>query len=215
MSYQTPHSSASRLPDQSYLAADRPSEMRSHHGNRDSYYNSSSDFSSPSSAAYNAALSHATSEQQGPSSEEDQGLFGHALNMLGKHGCAEVDEEEGVQAHQAMYSGGGAQQQQQQQQQQASSETVGAGAAVQALKMFTGGGHGGGGQGQGQGQFVGMAMAQASKLFDRQSEQGNVQSDARKEDAVAHAAKVALGMYLKGGGGGGAGGLAGLAGRLF
>ena len=52
---------------------------------------------------------------------------------------------------------------------------------AQALKMFTGGGGGsgqggglGGGAGGGQNQFVGMAMAQASKLFDQQSAQGNV-----------------------------------------
>ena len=57
------------------------------------------------------------------------------------------------------------------------------GAAMQALKHFTGGGGGqgqggglGGGVGGGQNQFVGMAMAQASKLFDQQSAQGNVVS---------------------------------------
>lgn len=57
------------------------------------------------------------------------------------------------------------------------------GAAMQALKHFTSGGGGqgqggglGGGVGGGQNQFVGMAMAQASKLFDQQSAQGNVVS---------------------------------------
>jgi hypothetical protein len=51
---------------------------------------------------------------------------------------------------------------------------MGAAAAMQALKMFTGGGGGGGNQGKGgQNEFIGMAMGQAAKLFDQQSSQGN------------------------------------------
>jgi hypothetical protein len=48
-------------------------------------------------------------------------------------------------------------------------------AAMQALKMFTGG-QGGGSGGGSQNQFVGMAMAQAAKLFDQQSASGNTVS---------------------------------------
>jgi hypothetical protein len=52
---------------------------------------------------------------------------------------------------------------------------------MQALKMFTGGGAGqgglGGGAGQGQNKFIGMAMAEAGKLFDQQSANGNVVSN--------------------------------------
>jgi hypothetical protein len=45
---------------------------------------------------------------------------------------------------------------------------------MQALKMFTGGKED---QGKGgQNQFIGVAMAQAAKLFDQQSAQGNTVS---------------------------------------
>jgi hypothetical protein len=68
---------------------------------------------------------------------------------------------------------------------------------MQALKMFSGGGGGQGGQGsQGggnsQSQFMGMAMSQASKLFDQQSANGNVQSGANKQSAIESAAKMAF-----------------------
>ena len=50
-------------------------------------------------------------------------------------------------------------------------DTTKAAAAMQALKMFNGGGASAN-QG-GQSQFIGMAMAQAAKLFDQQSANGN------------------------------------------
>jgi len=88
--------------------------------------------------------------------------------------------------------------------------------------MFTGGGgSGGGGMGGGQGQgsqnqFVGMAMAEASKLFDQQSGQGNVASGTDKQSAIASAGKMALSMYMKSqGGGGGGGGLMSLASKFM
>ena len=127
---------------------------------------------------YSGAVHHAT--QHG--SSEDQSLFSQATSFLGQHHSRlqneDIDEGQAVNAHKVMYgdnSGGG--------QQQHSSQTVGMGAAMQALKMFTGQGGGqgqgggvGGGAGGGQNQFVGMAMAQASKLFDQQAGQGNVVS---------------------------------------
>lgn len=64
-------------------------------------------------------------------------------------------------------------------------------------------GQGGGG---GQNEFVGMAMAQASKLFDQQSGQGNLQQGASKQSAITEAGEMALKMYMGGGGGGGSGG---------
>ena len=62
--------------------------------------------------------------------------------------------------------------------------------SAEALKMFTGGGAGSGGMGsQGggnsQSQFVGMAMSEASKLFDQQSAQGNVNGS--KQSAIEQA----------------------------
>jgi hypothetical protein len=71
---------------------------------------------------------------------------------------------------------------------------MGAAAAMQALKMFSGGGSGNSQSGNSQNAFVGMAMAQASKLFDQQSASGNVASDASKESAIQQAAETAFKM---------------------
>jgi hypothetical protein len=82
--------------------------------------------------------------------------------------------------------------------------------------MFTGGQSGGSQQGNSQNAFVGMAMAEASKLFDNQSSQGNVSSGASKESAVQQAGEMALKMYMQSqGGSGGASGLMGLASKFL
>ena len=82
--------------------------------------------------------------------------------------------------------------------------------------MFTGGGSGNSQQGNSQNAFVGMAMAEASKLFDNQSSQGNVSSGASKESAVQQAGEMALKMYMQSqGGSGGASGLMGLASKFL
>ena len=93
---------------------------------------------------------------------------------------------------------------------------------MQALKMFSGGSGGGsggsGGSGsQSQSQMIAMAMQEASKLFDKQNDQGNVQSGTDKQSVVNQAAKYALQMYMKGGqgGGGGAGGLMSFASKFL
>lgn len=72
---------------------------------------------------------------------------------------------------------------------------MGNAAAMQALKMFTGGG--GGSSGGAQSEFIGLAMSEASKLFEQQSSQGNVSSGASKESAVQQAGEMALKMYMK------------------
>ncbi|KAL8820146.1 MAG: hypothetical protein Q9191_007575 [Dirinaria sp. TL-2023a] len=156
-------------------------------------------------------MSHA--QQHGSGHADEQGMFSSVLNHLqgnqSRISDGDVDEQGMVNAHQSMYgnqSGGG---------RTHGSETVGAGAAMQALKMFSGGGGGGAG---GQYEFVGMAMGQASKLFDQQSSQGNLSSGATKESAVQKAGEMALKMYLKGqggGSGGGAGGLMSLASKFM
>jgi len=141
---------------------------------------------------FSGAMHHA---EQHAGSSGDSSLFSNALGFLSNNkqniGNSDLDEQQAVRAHQAMYGGGGGGgggygggMGGQGGGQPHSAETVGAGAAMQALKMFTGGGGGGGqggqggmgsqGGGGGQSQFVGMAMAQASKLFDQQSAQGNV-----------------------------------------
>jgi hypothetical protein len=150
--------------------------------------------------------------------EDDGNLFSQAMSFLGnkEDDDDDIDEQQVVGAHQQLYgnhSSDGAH----------DSKSLGAGAAMQALKMFTGGGAGAGGMGsQGAGnsqsQFIGMAMAQAGKLFDQQNGQGNVASGADKQSAVNAAAKMALKMYMKSegqGGGGGQGGLLGMASKFM
>ncbi|KAL9623235.1 MAG: hypothetical protein Q9160_002550 [Pyrenula sp. 1 TL-2023] len=152
--------------------------------------------------------------------QEDGNFFSSAMSFLGqnKHHIQNeggVDEQQMVGAHQSLYnggSGGG---------QQHSADSLGAGAAMQALKMFTGGGGGGGGGhsgGNSQSQFIGLAMGQAGKLFDEQHGQGNVSHGTDKQTVVNQAAKMALKMYMQSegkGGGGGPGGLMGLASKFM
>lgn len=122
---------------------------------------------------YSGAMSHAQQHSYGAG---DDSMFSNVLGNLkgnkSRYENEDVDEGQMVGAHQAMYGGGG-------ENRQHGSETVGAGAAMQALKMFNGGGGGEGSGhqgGGGQNAFVGMAMGQASKLFDEQSSQGKLVS---------------------------------------
>ncbi|KAF2452696.1 hypothetical protein BDY21DRAFT_358461 [Lineolata rhizophorae] len=126
----------------------------------------------------------------------DDSLFGSALAMLGgrKQSLREedVDEDDAVRQHKRFYGdeAGG---------HEAGSGALGTAAAMQALKMVSGG-HGKGGS---QGEFIGMAMGQAAKLFDQQSAQGKTHPQATKQDAVASAAQMAFKMYMKSEMGGG------------
>ena len=88
---------------------------------------------------------------------------------------------------------------------------MGTAAAMQALKMFQGSSGSSSGS---QSAFIGMAMSQASKLFDSQSSQGNVESGASKESAVQKAGEMALQMYLKSQGGSSSGGGSSMSGLL-
>ncbi|CAL5867244.1 uncharacterized protein PFLUO_LOCUS1459 [Penicillium psychrofluorescens] len=146
------------------------------------------------------ASGHAKSHHPGDSS-----LFDSAMGFLQENqhkfsgSGSDIDEEHAMRAHQQMYN------------ESAEGRThdsgdVGAGAAVQALKMFSGGEGGGGDKNQ----FVGMAMAQASKLWDQKAESGGDMSG-DKQSAINSAAEMAMKMYMKGGGGlGGTGGPGGL-----
>jgi hypothetical protein len=89
---------------------------------------------------------------------------------------------------------------------------MGMAGAMQALKMFNSGS--GQGTSTSQNTFVAMAMAEASKLFDQQSNKGNVQDGASKESAVMQAGEMAMKMYMKSQGGGGGSGLSGMSGLL-
>ncbi|PWY80740.1 hypothetical protein BO94DRAFT_427515, partial [Aspergillus sclerotioniger CBS 115572] len=132
-------------------------------------------------------------------------LFSTALSFLSSRKSQyeeqpDVDEEHMVQSHQALYNN-------QDEGQQHDSKSLGAGAAMQALKMFTSGSGGSSGD---KNEFIGMAMAQASKLWDQKSGSGAVAGD--KQSAINSAAEMAFKMYMKsqGSGSSGTGGPAGL-----
>jgi hypothetical protein len=114
---------------------------------------------------FSDVVSHA--ENHGGSSSS---YFNEAANYLqqqhGNISNQDIDQEHMVNSHQKFYGGGGGDA-------PASSNELGAGAAMQALKAFTSGGSGGGG---GQNQLIGLAMAEAEKLFDQQSANGNAVS---------------------------------------
>jgi len=84
--------------------------------------------------------------------------------------------------------------------------SMGSAAAMQAFKMFTGGGGASGGAsggaaGGGQSQLLSMAMAEATKLFDSQ---GGAASG-NKQDAINSAVKTVLKLVLQSKMGAGAG----------
>jgi hypothetical protein len=110
-----------------------------------------------------------------------------ALGLLNKDKAKneDVDEEDAVKQHENFYGSGGGNNQ------QASSNNIGAGAAMQAAKMFNSGSNENakGGQNQLIGSLPyfelygtitnssqGMAMAQAAELFDKQQSQGKTVS---------------------------------------
>ncbi|KAJ5566473.1 hypothetical protein N7535_008111 [Penicillium sp. DV-2018c] len=135
-----------------------------------------------------SAVNHASEHH----SSEDKSLFSTALSFLTKDdkntSNTDLDEQQVVNAHQAMYGSGSSSSQKH------DSSTVGAGAAIEALKMFTSGGKDDGGMDKNK--LIGLAMAQAGKLWDEKNGNGgNVSGD--KQSAINSAAEVALKMYLK------------------
>ncbi|KAH8682194.1 hypothetical protein BX600DRAFT_36680 [Xylariales sp. PMI_506] len=137
----------------------------------------------------------------------DSSFFSNVIGSLSQKkehlAQQDVDEDDAVQQHQRFFGGGSGSD-------QADSSSMGTAAAMQALKMFNGGG-----SGSSQSDFIGLAMAQASKLFDEQSSQGNVSGGASKESSVMQAGEMALKMYMKTQGGGSSSGLLSLASKFF
>ena len=119
---------------------------------------------------FSGAAQHASSHA-GDSGDTD--LFSTALGFLSGNKSKiqeeDVDEDDAVQQHKKFYGDGEAHQ-------QASSNNVGAAAAMQALKIFTGGSGHEAQSGAGQSKFIGLAMAQAAKLFDQQASEGKTVS---------------------------------------
>ncbi|KAI0009459.1 hypothetical protein F4779DRAFT_373357 [Xylariaceae sp. FL0662B] len=131
----------------------------------------------------------------------DDNLFATLLGALGqkKQSLADedVDEDDAVTQHKRYFG------RDDEDENEADDRSMGSAAAMQALKMFTGGQSGSSHESNSQSAFVGLAMAEASKLFDQKLSQGKVSSDASKESAVMKAGEMALKMYLKSQGGGG------------
>jgi hypothetical protein len=110
---------------------------------------------------FSSAASHAREHH----SSSNGSFFDNALSFLNdkkgelaNHDSYEIDEQHAIQSHQRMYGGGDPSRESH------DSGSVGAGAAMQALKSFTSGGSSDGGFDKNK--LVGMAMAQASKLWD-------------------------------------------------
>ncbi|KAI1827141.1 hypothetical protein F4861DRAFT_433486 [Xylaria intraflava] len=163
---------------------------------------------------WNRAAEHA-SHHAGDSG--DASLFSTMLGALShkkqKLADEDIDEEEAVRTHKKYFSDEG------DDRHEADDRSMGSAAAMQALKMFVGGQSGNTSQSSSQSAFVGLAMAEASKLFDKQASQGKVSSDSSKESAVMQAGEMALKMYMKSQGGGssgsGASGLMSLASKFL
>ncbi|RFU28372.1 hypothetical protein B7463_g7986, partial [Scytalidium lignicola] len=147
---------------------------------------------------FSGAAHHA---QQHAGDSGDSSMFSSIAGFLNQNkshiGSQPVDEQGAVQAHKQFFGGEGGG--------SGDSSSMGAAAAMQALKKFSGGGSGDSQSGNSQNAFIGMAMAEAGKLFDSQSAQGNVSSGSTKETAIQKAGEMALKMYMKSQGGGGGG----------
>lgn len=127
-------------------------------------------YTGPDSYSGGDDFSSASHHAQEHHSSEDKSLFDNALSFLqDRKGSlshpdnVEVDERHAMHSHQALYGGGG-------ESQSHDSGSVGAGAAVQALKMFTSGGSSDGGMDKNK--LIGLAMAQAGKLWDEKQGSG-------------------------------------------
>ncbi|KAI3319624.1 hypothetical protein HD806DRAFT_256514 [Xylariaceae sp. AK1471] len=129
----------------------------------------------------------------------DTDLFSSLLGALGKKkqhlANEDIDEDEAVRTHKKYFQG-------EDDDDDADDRSMGSAAAMQALKMFSGGQSGNTAQSSSQSAFVALAMGEASKLFDQKASQGKVASNSSKESAVMQAGEVALKMYMKSQGGG-------------
>ncbi|KAI8626634.1 hypothetical protein F5Y19DRAFT_488010 [Xylariaceae sp. FL1651] len=162
---------------------------------------------------FRGAAEHA-SRHAGDSGDTD--LFSNLLGSLGqkkqKLANEDLDEDEAVRTHKKYFQG-------EDDDNDADDRSMGSAAAMQALKMFSGGQSGNTHESSSQSAFIGLAMGEASKLFDQKASQGKVSSGSSKESAVMQAGEMALKMYMKSQGGGhqssGASGLLGLASKFM
>ena len=124
---------------------------------------------------FNPPLSHA---QQSHSDDGD--LFSTALSFLKDRRANrnddddddDIDDDDMIRSHKSLYGGGGGDSSEH------DSGSVGKGAAIEALKMFTSGGGSSSGSGSSEGgmdknALIGMAMAQAGKLWEEKQSSGS------------------------------------------
>ncbi|KAL4957355.1 hypothetical protein BDW69DRAFT_180674 [Aspergillus filifer] len=152
-----------------------------------------------------SAVSHATAQ----SSTADNSLFSSALQFIKDRNIDkdDIDEEHAVNAHRQYENGEGG---------NMNSRDLGAGAAMQALRMFNSGSAESGGQDKNK--FIGLAMAQAEKMWEEKAGKGEASED--KQSAINQAAEMAFKFYLKSqmsgsSGTGGPSGLMDLAGKFL
>jgi hypothetical protein len=112
----------------------------------------------------NPAASHAAAHS---SSSEDSSLFSTALKFVKERKSAydndnDVDEEHVVNAHKRYEEGGNTM----------DSRDLGAGAALQALKLFNQGSGEQTGGGKDKNAFIGLAMAQAGRMWEEKAGKG-------------------------------------------
>ncbi|KAL4861302.1 hypothetical protein BDV12DRAFT_69774 [Aspergillus spectabilis] len=155
----------------------------------------------------NPALSHASAHS---SSNEDPSLFSSALSFIKERRSNindDVDEEHVINSHKRYEEGGNI-----------DSKDLGAGAALQALKLFNQGSGQETGGGKDKNAFIGLAMAQAGRMWEEKAGKGEADGD--KQSAVNSAAEMAFKLYLKSQmsgseGTGGPGGLTSLASKFL
>lgn len=156
------------------------------------YYDTSADFSTQPAPSYNpnqsgdfnSAINQAQyhkkdnkKDDDDEDDDEDSSFFSKAVSFISEHkdrfGKEDIDEQKVVGAHQALYEGGGGNEKN-------DADTLGSGAAMQALKMFMSSGDDdkgkekGSGGGQDQNKLIGIAMAQAGKLWEQKNKKGEV-----------------------------------------
>lgn len=147
-----------------------------------SYYQDANMYSSSSGGnngnEFSSALSHAQSNQSEQSS--DHPLFNAALSFLDSRKSQysepanyDVDEDKYLRAHNSLYNSGS-----REDEDEHDSDSLGAGAAMQALKQFTSGGEkdAGGGGGFDKNRLIGMAMSQAGRLWEEKNGAGKAVS---------------------------------------
>ncbi|KAI1502964.1 hypothetical protein F5X99DRAFT_377142 [Biscogniauxia marginata] len=125
----------------------------------------------------------------------DRDLFSTLAGALGQKKQAlaseDVDEDDAVKQHKRYFD------KEDDDGDDADDRSMGSAAAMQALKLFSGGQSGSSPENNSQSAFIGLAMAEASKLFDQKASQGKVSGESSKESAVLKAGEMALKMYLK------------------